>query len=74
MKFVVYEVTDDFDILIKYTFATNTFLEDFLAEDLKSKNYPPKYLILESDDEDLLISITVYERGEISYKGDLKRD
>ena len=74
MKFVVYEVTDDFDILIKYTFATNSFLEDFLAEDLKSKNYPPNYLILESDDFDKLISITIYEKGELSYKGILKSD
>lgn len=66
MKYVLYEITDSYDIVIKVSIATESFLEEFILQHTKDKNYIPNYLVLEFDEYDDLSSVTSYKQGKIS--------
>jgi hypothetical protein len=68
MKYVLYEITDSYDIVIKVSIATESFLEEFMLQHTKDKNYIPNYLVLEFDEYDDLLSVTSYKQGKISKK------
>jgi len=68
MKYVLYEITDSYDIVIKVSIATESFLEEFMLQHTKDKNYIPNYLVLEFDEYDDLSSVTSYKQGKISKK------
>jgi hypothetical protein len=68
MKYVLYELTDDCDIIIKVSIANQSFLEEFMLQHTKDKNYIPNYLVLEFDEHDDLVSVTYYKQGKISKK------
>ena len=68
MKYVLYEITDSYDIVIKVSIATESFLEEFMLQHTKDKNYIPNYLVLEFDEYDDLLSATSYKQGKISKK------
>ncbi len=49
MKYVLYEVTEDYDPIIKLSFENHTYLNAFLEQHTAEKSYEPKFLILEFD-------------------------
>ena len=60
MKHVLYEVTDDFDIVIKLTFENYSYLDAFIEQHTKDKKYEPKFLVLEINDEGDIDFIRTY--------------
>lgn len=50
MKYVLYEVTDDYDVVIKLSFENDNYLNAFIEQHTSEKKYEPKFLILELDD------------------------
>ena len=56
LKFVLYEVTDDYDVVIKLSFENHTYLNAFIEQHTEEKKYEPKFLVLEFD-----------ENGDIDY-------
>ena len=48
-KFVLYEVTDDYDVVIKLSFENHTYLNAFIQQHTFEKKYEPKFLVLEFD-------------------------
>ena len=51
MKFVLYEVTDDYDVVIKLSFENYTYLNAFLEQHTTEKKYTPKFLVMELNSE-----------------------
>lgn len=49
MRFVLYEVTDDYDVIIKLSFENHTYLNAFIEQHTHEKKYEPKFLVLEFD-------------------------
>lgn len=49
MRFVLYEVTDDYDVIIKLSFENHTYLNAFIEQHTFEKKYEPKFLVLEFD-------------------------
>ena len=49
MRFVLYEVTDDYDVVIKLSFENYTYLNAFIEQHTFEKKYEPKFLVLEFD-------------------------
>ena len=49
MKFVLYEITDNYDIIIKLSFEDINYLSAFIEQHTEEKKYEPKFLILEFD-------------------------
>lgn len=49
MKFILYEVTIDYDVVIKLSFENHTYLNAFIEQHTKEKKYEPKFLVLEFD-------------------------
>lgn len=47
MNFVLYEVTDDYDIIIKLSFENYTYLNAFIEQHTADKKYEPKFMVLE---------------------------
>ena len=60
MKHVLYEVTDNFDIIIKLTFENYTYLNAFIEQHTNDKKYEPKFLVLEINDEGDIDFIRTY--------------
>jgi hypothetical protein len=60
MKHVLYEVTDNFDIIIKLTFENYSYLNAFIEQHTFEKKYEPKFLILELNDEGDIVFIRTY--------------
>jgi hypothetical protein len=60
MKHVLYEVTDNFDIIIKLTFENYSYLNAFIEQHTSEKKYEPKFLILELNDEGDIVFIRTY--------------
>ena len=61
MKFVLYEVTDDYDAVIKLSFENHTYLNAFIEQHTKEKKYEPKFLVLEFDSNDDIDFISEYQ-------------
>jgi hypothetical protein len=60
MKHVLYEVTDDWNIVIKLTFENYTYLNAFIEQHTNDKQYEPKFLALELNDEGDIVFIRIY--------------
>jgi len=60
MKHVLYEVNDDFDIIIKLTFENHTYLNAFIEQHTADKDYEPKFLVLELNDEGDIDFLKIY--------------
>jgi hypothetical protein len=61
MNFVLYEVTDDYDIVIKLSFENHTYLNAFIEQHTKEKKYEPKFLVLEFDSNGEIDFISEYQ-------------
>ena len=61
MKHVLYEVTDDFDIIIKLTFENYSYLNAFIEQHTADKNYEPKFFVLEINDEGDIDFLRIYK-------------
>ena len=61
MRFVLYEVTDDYDVIIKLSFENHTYLNAFIEQHTNDKKYTPKFLVLDFDDEGDIQFIMEYE-------------
>jgi hypothetical protein len=69
MKHVLYEVTDNWDIIIKLTFENYSYLNAFIEQHTKEKKYEPKFLVLEINDEGDIDFLKIYNGNkEISKK------
>ena len=60
MKFVLYEITDNYDIIIKLSFEDINYLSAFIEQHTEEKKYEPKFLILEFDINGEIEYITEY--------------
>jgi hypothetical protein len=69
MKHVLYEVTDNWDIIIKLTFENYSYLNAFIEQHTAEKKYEPKFLVLEMNDEGDIDFLKIYNGvKEISKK------
>lgn len=69
MKYLLYEVTEDFDVIIKFTFYKHNMLHDFIKMHTEEKKYEPRFLVLELNDDDDIDFISHYHgTKEISKK------
>lgn len=59
-KFVLYEVTDDYDVIIKLSFENHTYLNAFIEQHTFEKKYEPKFLVLELDSNGEIDFISEY--------------
>jgi hypothetical protein len=60
VKFVLYEVTNDYDVVIKLSFENRTYLSAFIEQHTAEKKYEPKFLIFEFDDNEEIEWISEY--------------
>ena len=60
MKFVLYEVTEDYDVIIKLSFENSTYLNAFIEQHTAEKKYEPKFMVLEFDSSDEIDFISEY--------------
>jgi len=60
MKHVLYEVTDNWDIIIKLTFENYSYLNAFIEQHTADKKYEPKFLVLEMNDEGDIDFLKIY--------------
>ncbi len=69
MKFVLYEVTDDYDVVIKLSFEDYTYLNAFIEQHTSEKKYTPRFLVMEFNAEGDIDFIRTYNgTKEISKK------
>ena len=64
MKYVLYEVTEDYDPIIKLSFENHTYLNAFLEQHTAEKSYVPKFLILEFDSNGDIEYLSEYQGTE----------
>jgi len=60
LKFVLYEVTNDYDVVIKLSFENRAYLSAFIEQHTAEKKYEPKFLIFEFDDNEEIEWISEY--------------
>ena len=48
-RYVLYEITDDYDVIIKLSFENHTYINAFIEQHTLEKKYEPKFLVLEFD-------------------------
>jgi hypothetical protein len=60
VKFVLYEVTNDYDVIIKLSFENRTYLNAFIEQHTAEKKYERKFLVFEFDDSDEIEWISEY--------------
>jgi len=68
MKHVLYEVTDNWDIIIKLSFDNYTYLNAFIEQHTADKKYEPKFLVLEVNDEGDIDFIRTYNGSKETSK------
>lgn len=61
MKFILYEVTDGYDVVIKLSFENHTYLNAFIEQHTKEKKYEPKFLVLEFDSNEEIEWLSEYQ-------------
>lgn len=61
MKFILYEVTDEYDVVIKLSFENHTYLNAFIEQHTKEKKYEPKFLVLEFDSNEEIEWLSEYQ-------------
>jgi hypothetical protein len=60
LKFVLYEVTADYDVIIKLSFENYTYLNAFIEQHTVDKKYEPKFMVLEFNIEGDIDFISEY--------------
>ena len=60
MKFVLYEVTDEYDVVIKLSFENHIYLNAFIEQHTEEKKYEPKFLVLEFDNNNEIEWLSKY--------------
>lgn len=60
MKFVVYEVSEDYDVILKFSFVNETYMTEFIKNHTAEKNYEPKFLVFELDENKDIDFISEY--------------
>ena len=50
-RYVLYEITDDYDVIIKLSFENHTYLNAFIEQHTADKKYTPKFLVMELNAE-----------------------
>jgi hypothetical protein len=69
MKFVLYEVTDDYDVVIKLSFENYSYLNAFIEQHTSEKKYTPRFLVMEFNVEGDIDFIRTYNgTKEVSKK------
>ena len=68
MKFVLYEVTDDYDVVIKLSFENYTYLNAFIEQHTSEKKYTPRFLIMESNAEGDIDFMSEYVGTKQNYR------
>lgn len=68
MKFVLYEVTDDYDVVIKLSFENYTYLNAFLEQHTADKKYTPKFLVMELNAEGDIDFMSEYVGTKQNYR------
>jgi hypothetical protein len=66
MKFVLYEITEEFDIVIKLSFENESYLYSFIEEHTASKQYEPMFLVLEFDENNDIDFIFRFKGKELT--------
>ncbi len=61
MRFILYEVTEDYDVIIKLSFENHTYLNAFIEQHTNDKPYEPKFLVLELDSKGDIEWLSEYE-------------
>jgi len=61
MKYVLYEVTEDYDPVIKLSFENHTYLNAFIEQHTTEMNYEPKFLVLEFDSNNDIEYLSEYQ-------------
>ena len=64
MRFVLYEITDDYDVIIKLSFENHTYLNAFMEQHTFEKKYEPKFLVLEFDSKGDIEFLSEYQGAE----------
>lgn len=64
MKYVLYEVTEDYDPVIKLSFENHTYLNAFIEQHTTEKSYEPKFLVLEFDSNNDIEYLSEYQGTE----------
>ena len=68
MKFVLYEVTDDYDVVIKLSFENYTYLNAFIEQHTVDKKYTPKFLVMEFNVEGDIDFLSEYIGTKQNYR------
>jgi len=68
MKFVLYEVTDEYDVVIKLSFENHIYLNAFIEQHTNEKKYEPKFLVLEFDSNNEIECLSEYRGIAIKSK------
>ena len=61
MKYVLYEVTENYDVVIKLSFENHTYLNAFIEQHTSEMNYEPKFLVLEFDSNNDIEYLSEYQ-------------
>jgi hypothetical protein len=68
MKFVLYEVTDDYDVVIKLSFENYTYLNSFIEQHTAEKKYTPRFLVMEFNAEGDIDFMSEYVGTKQNYR------
>jgi hypothetical protein len=58
---VLYEVTDEYDVVIKLSFENYIYLNAFIEQHTEEKKYEPKFHVLEFDENGDIDFISEYQ-------------
>lgn len=61
MKYVLYEVTDDYDVVIKMSLESHTYLNAFIEQHTFDMKYEPKFLVFEFDSNGVIEFMSEYQ-------------
>ena len=65
MKYVLYEVSDEYDVIIKFTFASENYMTEFIQSHTADKKYTPRFLVFELDENNDIDFIFEYLGTEL---------
>lgn len=60
MRFVVYEVSEEYDVILKFSFVNETYMTEFITNYSAEKNYEPKFIVFELDENKDIDFISEY--------------
>ena len=68
MKYVLYEMTEDYDIIIKLSFEEESYLKSFIEQHTADKDYEPLFLVLQFDENNDIDFVFRYNGKELISK------